>query len=493
MKNGDRVFVYKISQLNNKEVFVYGNIDKPGSYPMPKDGSLKTLLTKLQYLKNTAYDYALVKRFDDSIVSFNIKNPKDIKLNVVKKVGKYRYLQGETLQDLINNAGTVGMFNLQKVQVVSWATGVPVLHFVDYEKNPKFKLQAYDEVTIFDETFFNPIKFISVTGEVNKPNLYTCSEGMTLKDAITMAGWFSSKANRNYIELIRYRVKNSTRERKFYTLSDANLSFKLHAFDEINVKRVINWNERKTVTLKGEVKYPGVYVIKSGDTLYDVITRAGGFTKEAYVYASVFSRESVKKLQQKRLRDMLYKLKRKSAIIAASAKGVGENNLDAQTLLSSIDGLIEDAKNYNPIGRVALKLDTNMTKFKTSQYNIILKDGDKLVVPSKTNSILVTGEVLNESAFVYNKNDAESYIKQAGGLSVDADEIYFVVHANGFTEKGDFGSWIGGNVDDLLAGDVIVVPLHIKTSTWFSMTKDMSSIVYKLAITAASLKTLGAI
>jgi len=100
---------------------------------------------------------------------------------------------------------------------------------------------------------------------------------------------------------------------------------------------------------------------------------------------------------------------------------------------------------------------------------------------------------LNESAFVYSKDDAKSYINQAGGLSADADEIYFVVHANGFSEKGDFGKWIGGNIDDLLPGDVIVVPLHIKTSTWYGMTKDISSIVYKLAITAASLKTVGAL
>jgi len=517
LKNGDSLFVYKISQLNNKEIFVYGNIDKPGSYPMPKDSSLKTLLTKLQYLKNTAYNYALLKRFDDTIVSFDIKNPKDIKLglkdtvyifnkyqvqanayvtiagNMVKKVGKYRYLKGETLQDLINNAGTLGMFNANKVQIVSWATGVPILHFVDYEKNPKFKLQAYDSVTIFDETFFNPIKFIAVNGEVNKPNLYTCSKGMTLKDAITMAGWFSPKANMDHIELTRYTVKDNTRERKFYTLSDANLSFKLQAFDEIDVKRVINWNERKTVTLKGEVKYPGVYVIKSGDTLYDVINRAGGFTSDAYLYAAVFSRESIKKIQQKRLTDMLYKLKRKSAIIAASAKGMGESTLDAQSLLSSIDGLIKDAKSYNPVGRIALKLDSNLTKFKASRYNIILHDKDKLVVPTKTDSILVTGEVLNETAFVYNKDNAESYIHQAGGVSADADEIYFVVHANGFSERGDLGSWIGGDIDDLLPGDVIVVPLHIQTSTWFSAASDISSVVYKLAITAASLKAVGAL
>ncbi|SFV74915.1 Capsule polysaccharide export protein [hydrothermal vent metagenome] len=517
LQNGDNIFVYKISQLHKKEIYVYGNVDKPGSYPIPKDNSLKTLLSQLQYLKNTAYNYALLQKLDDSITTFDIHHPKNIKLhpkdkiyifnkfqietnkyvtingNMVKKPGKYRYLKGETLQDIIKNAKVEGMFNQHKIQITRWITGTPVLHFVDYEKNPTFKLQPYDAITLFDETFFHPLQHIIVAGEVNKPDFYTYSKSMTLKDALTMAGWFSVKANTNYIELTRYTIQNNTRKRNIYKLSDANLSFALQPFDEISVKRIVNWNEQKTVTLSGEVKYPGTYVIKSSDTLYDVIQRAGGFTKDAYLYAAVFSRQSVQKLQQKRLKDMLYKLKRKAAIIAASTKGAGETTLDAKGLLSSIDGLIEDAKNYKPIGRIALKLDENLTTFKTSPYNIILEDKDKLYVPAKKDYILVTGEVLNESAFVYKKDDANSYIEQAGGLSSDADEIYFVVHANGFSEQGDYGSWCGGNVSNLQPGDVIVVPLHIQTSNWFSITNDMSSIVYKLAITAASLKTVGAL
>ena len=483
---------------------------------MPKDSSLKTLLSQLQYLQNTSYKYALLKRFDDGVVSFNIKNPQNIKLkmqdsiyifnkyqietneyvsikgNVVKKAGKYRYLNGETLQDLIKNAGTKGLYNVNKVQIVRWITGVPVLQFINYMKNPLFKLQPYDEVTIFDETYFNPLKWIAVTGEVNKQNAYVYSKGMTLKDAITMAGWFNSKANKNYIELTRHVVVNNQRERKFYNLSDANLSFKLQPFDEIDIKRIINWNEKKTVILKGEVKYPGTYIIKSGDTLYDVIKRAGGFTKEAYLYASVFSRVSVKDLQQKRLTNMLYKLKRKAAIIAASAKSAGEGSMNAQSLLSSIDGLIKDAKQYKPIGRIALKLDGNLTKFKNSPYNIVLKDKDKLVIPGKSDSVIVTGEVLNESAFVYNADDAKSYIEKAGGVTYDASDIYFVVHANGFSEKADLSSWTSSNIDNLLPGDVVVIPLNIKRSTWYGISNDLASVVYKLAITAASLKTVGA-
>jgi len=516
--NGDRVFVYKISQINKKEIFVYGNIDKPGSYPMPKDGSLKTLLSQLEYLKNTAYDYAILQRFDESILSFDINNPKDIQLqmkdsiyifnkyqiyandfvtikgSIVKKPGKYRYLAGVTLQDIIKNAGTKGLYNKRKVQILRWKQdGELDLYFIDYIKNPNFKLQPYDEITIFDKNYFTPLQWIEVQGEVNQPKKYTYTDGATLKDALLMAGWFTQKANKNHIELTRYSVKNDKRERKFYILSDANLSFALHPFDKITVKRIANWSKKKTITLSGEVKYPGVYEINSGDTLYDILKRAGGFTKNAYLYASVFSRESVKKLQQKRLRDMLYKLKRKAAIITASAKNAGENSVDARTLLISIDRLIKDAKRYNPIGRMAIRLDSDLEKFKSSPYNIVLKDKDRLVIPSATGSIIVTGEVLNESAFVYKENDVQTYIEQAGGLTADASDVYFVVHANGFSEKGDFSSWTNANLKTLKPGDVIVVPLEIKTNTWYTITNDLVSVVYKLAIISASLKTVGAL
>jgi len=103
---------------------------------------------------------------------------------------------------------------------------------------------------------------------------------MTLKDALTMAGWFQDKADKNYIELIRYKVINDQRIREIKKLSIKDLDFELKPYDEIYVKTIPNWNERETVTIKGEVKYPGVYVIQKGDRLADVIKRAGGFTKK---------------------------------------------------------------------------------------------------------------------------------------------------------------------------------------------------------------------
>jgi protein involved in polysaccharide export with SLBB domain len=102
------------------------------------------------------------------------------------------------------------------------------------------------------------------------------------------------------------------------------------------------------------------------------------------------------------------------------------------------------------------------------------------------------GEVMTPSAFVYTSDSAIDYIKLAGGRTSMADDIYFVVHANGFTQKGEFGSWFSDNIK-VKPGDVITVPIQIKTATWYGIAKDISSIVYQLAITAASLKTVGAL
>ncbi|GAB6045596.1 hypothetical protein JCM11957_11940 [Caminibacter profundus] len=514
-KNGDEVYVYKISELNQDYVKVYGNIEKPGTYEIPKDKKLSTLLKHLSYLKDTYYDYGVIRKFDNKIISFSLKNPGDITLSKkdeififnkyevlpaeyvivkgsVKEPGKYRWFEGTTLKDVINNAGILENANLKKVQVISYDKNFrPVLKYVDFTKNPDYKLKPFDEITLFDYYNFEPLKYINVLGAVNKAGNYVYAKGMTLKDALTMAGWLEDKADKNYIELIRYKVINGQRIREIKKLSIKDLNFELKPYDEIDVKTIPNWNERETVTIKGEVKYPGVYVIQKGDRLVDVIKRAGGFTKNAYLYAAVFTRESVRKMQEKRLKEMIYKLKKKVAILAASAKGAGEGNLDAKNLIEAIDSVAIQAEQLKPIGRIAIILDKNLTKFEKSPYNIVLENNDTLYIPSKKDSVIVMGEVLTPTAFVYTTDSSLKYIKKAGGRTSLADDIYFVVHANGFTDKGEFGTLFYDNIK-VKPGDAITVPIKIKTSTWYGITKDLTSILYQLAITAASLKTVGA-
>ena len=516
--NGDRVYVYKISELNKDMVYVYGNIEKPGSYELPKDKKLSTLLKKLSYLKDTYYDYGIIERFDGELVSFNLKNPGDITLkskdnvyifnkyqvlpnfyvkvqgDVVKYPVKLKFLENMTLKDAINNAGLKTLFDKSKVKIIRYNEKMePKTFFVDYNKYPDFKLKPFDEISLYKYTDFNPLKPLTVYGEVNKPDIYPYSDGIRLKDAIDIAGGFTYKADKHYIELIRYEIVNNERIRKILKLDyfkDKNYIIK--PYDEIFVKRIPNWYDRKTVTIKGEVKYPGTYVIKTGERLADIIKRAGGFTKNAYLYAAVFTRESVKKMQEKRLKTMIYKLKKKVAVIAASARGAGEGSLDAKNLVDAIDALAKQAEKLKPIGRIALILDKNLSRFEKSPYNVRLENNDTLYIPSKKDSVTVMGEVLTPTAFVYTDKNALNYIKKAGGLTDMADDIYFVVHANGFTEKGEFGGWFSKDIE-VKPGDAVTVPIKIQTATWYGIAKDITAIVYQLAITAASLKTVGAL
>jgi len=512
--NGDKIYVYKISELNKNLVYVYGNIEKPGTFEIPKDKKLKTLLEKLVYLKNTYYEYGLIETFDSKIISFNLKNPKDIKLNykdtiyifnkyevlpeefikvdgkVVKNKGLYRYLKGETLKDIIHNAGVTPQFYPKKVKIISYDENKrPSMKFIDYTKNPDYKLKPFDEITLYSYYDFNTLKPVFIGGEVHNPDIYTYSKNMTLKDLITAAGWITDKADTNYIELIRYSIQNNKRVRTIKKLSFKDLNITLKPYDEITIKKIPDWNERKVVTLDGEVKYPGTYTVKKGDTLYELVKRAGGFTKDAYLYGAVFTRKSVQEMQVQRMEKMIYRLKKKISVIAASAKGAGQSSLDAKNLIEAIDNLAAQAEKLKPIGRVAITLDRDLEKFKKSKYNITLQDGDKLYIPTKPDSVIVLGEVLTPTAFVYIDNSALKYIENAGGRTDMADDIYFVVHANGFTEKGEFG-WIDSDVK-VKNGDAITIPIKIVTSTWYGIAKDVTSIVYQLAITAASLKTVG--
>ena len=516
LRDGDEVYVYKISELRRDFVYVYGNIEKPGTFAIPKTKKLKTLLSTLSYLKDTYYDYGLLERFTGEIISFNLINPKDITLKpkdtiyifnkyevlpeeyiliqgkVVKNPGRYRYKHGMTLTDVVNAAGFNQPFDVYRVQIVSYDENLrPYVKFVDYTKNPNYLIKEYDEITFFDYYNFNPLKPFTVRGEVNNPNTFVYAKNLTLKSALQMAGWITDRADKDYIEINRYKIVNGERKRYIKRVTLDDLDFKIEPYDEIYVKRIPKWYERKTVTIKGEVKYPGTYTIEEGETLASVLRRAGGFTNKAYLYAAVFTRERVKKIQEKNIKDMIYRLRKKASVIMASSRDIGESGLQTKDLIEAIDMLSKEASKLKPIGRVAIHLDKNLEKFAKSAYNIKLENGDKLYIPIKSDTISVGGEVLTPNAFVYDSGNALDYIKKAGGLTKDADDVYFVVHANGFSEKGEIGSWFTKGVK-VKPGDAIVVPINIKTYSSYSIARDLTTIVYQLSITAASLKTVGA-
>jgi len=538
-KDGDEVTVFEISPQMAKSVTLEGNVAVNGEVELPRDHRLSTLFKK-QFYKfgkkgffkfNTDFSFALVI-YSDHIKSFNldsvIKGYEDVKLyggekihifkrNEVKPVEyvyalgdivnpnkkKYKFINGMRIRDLFY------LVDFQRVtdnKIYTPATKVTVLraehskkktYTVDIRTNPNFKLKPFDEVRFYDIDQVVNENSVYISGEVFIPGKYSIKSDLTtINNIIKLAGGLTKKALYDNCEIARYKIEGDERVREIFNinLKDAlKQHFKIYPDDEIKIFSISNWRKKMYVTLKGEVRYPGRYAIAVGEKLASVIKRAGGFTKNAFVEGAVFTRKSVKKSQEKQIKESLAKLKNRALALQSKGSEVGEDESAKERMLLSIKELENKANEIKPIGRVSINLYLDMDRFENSPYNITLKDGDSLTIPAMIDTVGVIGEVLNQNTFIYDpKLSVDDYLEKAGGLNQSADDDHiYIVKANGeaYRYKRNFFS----TNQEIFKGDTIVVPLKLDAISDLKFAKDVSDILYKLAVTAASLKTVGAI
>lgn len=536
----DKVYVYGIDKSNLKGVTLFGNIVKPGFWQLAKEGMNVGDFFKQEiaqntlrgvFLEQTYFDYAIIKRttryLKDEIIGFSLIQALNNKIKIplysrdelyilnssmvesaptvkisgecIAKQGEFRYFNKMTLETLLATAGTLCPIDRTKVTIVSPNTqhSVMNLRIINMEIDKSVTLNAFDEIRTVSYLLTNPIKDVNINGEVYSPGNFPIAEGKTtLKELILSAGGLTDKASLSKIEIVRFNVKDGIRERSVlsFTVQQAMSSTSplLKAYDEITIFKIPQWNERKSVKLFGKVKYPGEYAIEDGDHLSDLIQRAGGFIESAYTKAAVFTREELKVRQQEGVERQIKDLEQRIMFIATQPTEAGQVASDKTQLVSLIGTLKEEIKTTPFVGRLALNIDQNVTKFKGSSSDILLKNGDALYIPEKEDSVIVQGEVLNPNAIVYNPDyGVDEYLEKSGGTKTSAalDSI-FIVHANGEAEVAKKGFFFTKTAD-IGPGDVVVVPMYISTISGMQFAKDITSIVYQLAVSVAALRTIG--
>lgn len=537
----DRVYVYDLDKSNLRGVTLYGNIVKPGFWPLPKEGTTIQEFFKREiaqntlrgvFLEDTYFDYAIIKRIGsdlkEELIGFSLNDalsgkekitlnyrdelyilnrstvahPSVVKISgeCVARPGEYKYVDNMTLESLVSTAGTSCPIDRSRVTVIShdltnMSTNVKVLD-LDHETIP---LHELDDVRVIGYFTTHPIKEATINGEVYKPGTYPISEKTTtVADLIKASGGMTEKASQERVEIVRYGIKEGVRTRNVITLTMAEVlsdaSVALQAYDEVTIFKIPQWNERKSVTIKGKVLYPGEYAIEDGDTLSDVLKRAGGLSPSAYAPGAVFTRQELKTRQKEGVERQIKELENRILYISTQPTEAGQSASDKAQLVSLLGSLKEEIQKTEYVGRLSINLTSDLHSFEGSAYDILLKDGDALYVPEREDSVMIQGEVLNPNTVVYNRSfSAHDYIEKAGGLKESADETnIFVVHANGEAEMIKSG-YLFGNSTDIGPGDVIVVPMHISTFSGMQLAKDITAILYQLAISAASLKTIGAL
>jgi polysaccharide biosynthesis/export protein len=536
----DHIMIHDLDKSNLRGVTLHGNIVKPGFWPLAKEGtSIKEFFTREisnntlrgVFLEDTYFDYAIIKRTNtnskEEIIGFSLsdalsgkvtttlKNRDELYIlnrsvalekSIVKisgecisRTGEYKYFDKMTLAALLSTAGTRCPVDKTKVSIISRdpATQQRVARVVDATSS-NIPLQEFDEVSFISFYTVNPDRNVTIRGEINVPGSYPIgTQDFRLNSLIKAAGGLSEKASMDKIEVIRYVVENGTRTRKVYSVDmqkamsdDAPV---LQAYDEIMIFKIPSWNEAKSVTLKGKVRFPGTYPIEDGDTLNDVLIRAGGYEKSAYVQGAVFTREDLKNRQREGMERQIKDLESRIMYIATQPTQAGEAASDKSQLVGLLGSLKEEIKKTPMTGRLSVNLDTNLSRFSGCASDILLKDGDALYVPDREDSVVVQGEVLNPNAIVYDeKLSGKEYLVKAGGLKDSADdENIFVVHANGEAQTLSGGLFSPDVV--IGPGDVIVVPMYISTYSGMQMAKDITAILYQLAVSASALYTIGAI
>jgi protein involved in polysaccharide export with SLBB domain len=254
------------------------------------------------------------------------------------------------------------------------------------------------------------------------------------------------------------------------------------------------------VRIEGEVARPGVYQARPGESLATMVERAGGLTENAYLFASEFTRESVKLAQQANLDRLIKKMEQQyTSEHSRSAQNlINSDAAAAHVKLAAEEAAkakaIQQLRLLKPSGRVSLPISPENPSL-AQLPGLTLEAGDRYYVPPRSDFVHVVGHVQIESAMLWQHGSAISDYMNEAGLLPDADSRnVLVIRADGRIAS-NYGRWFSG-VKGLSAfpGDTIVIPELIdKESTWTMLIrnfKDMSQILSGFGITAAAIHTL---
>jgi len=523
--------------LRTMRVYVVGNASKPGAYTL---SSLSTLVNAIFAAggpsKTGTMRNIQVKRNGTTVVNFDMYDfllkgdkTKDVRLmpedvifippigNVAAIAGSVNNpaiyeLKGETkIQQLMDMAGGLNAVAFKgRVQIERIVDGHKYIVFesdTDAVKDKDLAIQSGDVLKIFQ--IVQDRKVVRLVGAVQKEGEYGFSSGMTIKDLLHMAGGLKYYAYNKDAELTRVSVTNAGPKTEKITINiekalngDISSNIKLQENDYLLVRTVPEWQVYRTVTIQGEVKFPGTYTIKKGDKLSSIIERAGGYTDSAYLRGAVFIRESVKDMQQKSIEEMIIRLEREfiagssvSASTAVSSEEVSAKN----TEMESKQKFIASLKKLKATGRISIRL-AHLRLLKGSEYDIELHEGDNLHIPIKNSVVNVIGSVMSHSSLIYlEKHDYKDYIEMAGGYPryADTDNVY-VLKIDGSARKLSSGliSWNSlksrwempafiDEVKEIEPGDTIVVPEKLERIAWMREIRDITQILMQMAVIAA--------
>ena len=549
LNSGDTVFVPVIGRI----AAISGSVKRPAIYELRDEKTLKELLALAEGVTATGYlQHVQVSR----VVANDRKQVLDLNLDSAGSGKSIDMLTAEVpIQDLdivhffpINNllrehvrleghTDRPGFYSLQSGMRISGVVNkdrllpeyfpdfieltrlvlpdlvpqkivVSLKGVLNHDQSQDIELKEFDSIRIFSRNELERQSKVKVFGEIQRPGEYRLYRDMTIRDLLIQAGYPTPSAYLANAELSRLRQESDKVSTNLITINLAEVmkgnpqaNIKLEPFDKLSIKKIPDWSEEneRTVTIAGEVLFPGIYHIYRDEPLSSVIKRAGGFTSKAYLPGAKFTRETLRQQQQKHMDSALARAEeeviRKQAQLSATA--TSKEELEATK--SALEGLrrnIELLKSKRAEGRLLIQL-SSVEDIMRGTSDMELKGGDSLNIPANPNSVNVLGQVYNPASVIYTPSESTGfYLKKVGGPTDNAEESeMYLVKMDGTVISRKQSTFLlffdGFESKTVNSGDTIVVPQRFEKVAWIRELKDISTILGQVALTAGVLIAAG--
>jgi len=337
-----------------------------------------------------------------------------------------------------------------------------------------------------------PVQIVSVSGAVKAPGDYPLEPGDRVYDLVRAAGGLRDSV---YLPAAEFRrivsqgsgaVESRYQELSFEYLDDADNpnNLLLQSRDHLMVRSIPDWSPTAAVKISGEVRFPGEYLIRRGETLSQVVARAGGLTVDAFPQGAVFTRVDIAKLETERAVEFANSIKNSFAASLLTQELKTTDFTEVETITQTL-------ADFRGKGRMLVNVEAALTGNQSA--DVVVVAGDQLLIPAKTSTITVIGEVRRQGTHAFQSQfDVKDYVSLSAGMTARADkkEVYIVKADGSVVMPGTSWSRFGSPRQRLSPGDSIVVPIDGTYKDKITQWRDVTQILYQSAITVAAVIAL---
>lgn len=480
---------------------VAGSLSNPGQRPLPRGGTVASLLGSMQDLPaDTYFPLAMLVRRDPETGARQF-----VAIDLRREFrGMSTQLRNEDTIVVFNQtdidflgSGAVRAVVLGEPSPIEDCQGLVRLSTLLAAERGNRRYRVRSEVPlerglecprVFD---LNPEllpvlleRVVLVSGSVRRPGVYPIAGPMPARELADLAEGVSARGVELVLEV--NRAVGTGFERASFTEGDPNVAqILIYPGDDVRLTSLRSELEVGTVNLAGEIFRPGNYTIRQGERLSELLRRAGGLTPFAYPYGAIYLRPSVAEAEQQGFKRTARELNNSLLAVTARSDQRGTEGLAGAAALIQ---LIAEAP---ATGRMVVEADPEVLAVRPD-LDVILEPGDSITIPKRPNYVLALGDVLSPGALQFvNGKPARFYIQAAGGTMATADDgRTFVVLPNGIAQPLRRGGWGSSAQITPPPGSTIVVPKDLTALYRLSAIRDVATIIGQLSLSVATVAAL---